>query len=476
MRHVACALVALAAVGCAVGPRYRRPATPMTQTFRGQDRAEAASFADVPWWQAFGDEALAALIGEALDNSYDLKDAIARVELARENARISTDALLPAIGIQGGPSYQQIFSSFSSSLSFPGAPKGNFRFAQYTAQATLSWEIDLFGRLRRLREAALADLMASEDNRRGVIVSLIGDIAANYFTLLSLDLQVEIARRTVVSYRETLALFATREAGGVGDRLQTSSQEALLSAAAATIPALEQQIVATENQISILVGRTPGPIRRTSNLLQRPASAQPPAGPPAALLERRPDIRFAEARLISANAQVGAAFAQLFPQVALSANGGVASASLGDLFTTGAITFGVSLLVNWLAPILNGAANAHRYRAQQANWRALIAEYRRTVLIALAETSNALVAIDRLREARKQLEESVRARIESVRLAKVRYNNGVASYLDVVQAEQNLFPAELQLAQTIGSQFVATTQLYRSLGGGWQTSEPRAKR
>ncbi len=177
MSRVACALLALASVGCAVGPRYRRPATPVTPTFRGQDRAEAASFADLPWWEAFGDEALAALIGEALKNSYDLADAVARADMARENFRSSTSALMPAVGIQGGPSYQQVFSGFASALpATPGsaAPSGNLRFAEYQAQAMLSWEIDLWGRLRRLREAALADFFASEDNRRGVIVSLIG--------------------------------------------------------------------------------------------------------------------------------------------------------------------------------------------------------------------------------------------------------------------------------------------------------------
>lgn len=447
----------------------------MTPTFRGQDRAEAASFADLPWWEALGDEPLAELIKEALTNSYDLADAVARVEAARENVRASTDALLPAISISGGPSYQQVFSGLSAALpSTPGGPSlpsGNLHYGQYTAQATLSWEIDLFGRLRRLREAALADFFASDDNRRGVIVSLIGAVGSDYFTLLSLDLQLEIARRTVASRKETLELFAKRESGGVGDRLQTASEEALLSGAAATIPELERQIVIMENDLSILIGRTPGPIRRTGDLTARAMPPRFAAGGPSALLERRPDVRMAEAHVVSANALAGAAFAQLFPQVIASANGGVASASLSELFTTGALTYGAALVVNWLAPLLAGAANAHRYRGQQALWRAAIADYRRTVLTALAECSDALVTIDKLREMRVQLEITVRARTESVALAKVRYENGVASYLDVVQAEQNLFPAELQLAQTIGSQFVAVTQLYRALGGGWQTSE-----
>jgi multidrug efflux system outer membrane protein len=479
--RAACALVlALGSFGCAVGSRYHRPATQVTPTFRGQDRAEAASFADLPWWEAFGDEPLAALINEALANSYDLADAVARVDAAREDLHASTDALLPTIGINGGPSYQQVFSGLSLALPTtpggPSVPSGNFRFASYTAQATLSWEVDLWGRLRRLREAARADFFASEDNRRGVIVSLIGTIGADYFTLLSLDAQLEVARRTVVSRRETLDLFAQREVGGVGDRLQTASQEALLANAAATIPSLERQIVAVENELSILVGRPPGPIRRGANLMTRPLPAHLPAGAPSTLLERRPDVRQAEARVISANALAGAAFAQLFPQVSVSANGGVASASLSDLFTSGAITYGVALLVGWVAPLLGGAALAHRYRGEEALWRATVADYRRAVLVALSETSTAIVSVDKLRDVRAQLELAVRAQAESVDVAKVRYTNGVASYLDVVQAQQTLFPAELQLAQTVGDQFVATTQLYRALGGGWETSEPSTKR
>lgn len=473
------ALVALAAFGCAVGPRYHRPATPLTPLFRGQDRAEAASFADLPWWEAFGDEPLSALIREALANSYDLADAVARVDIARETFRGSTDALLPAVGIQGGPSYQQIFSGLSTSIPrTPGVnlPTGNPSFASYTAAATLSWEIDLWGRLRRLREAALADFLASEDNRRGVIVSLIGEIAADYFTLLSLDLQLEIAQRTVQSRQETLDLFAKREAGGVGDRLDTASEQASLAAAAATIPDLERQIVAAENRLAILVGRPPSPIRRTGQLMLRAPPPRQAAGAPTALLERRPDVRQAEARVISANALVGAAFAQLFPQVNVSGSVGFASSSLPELFSAGALTYGVSLLVGWIAPLLAGAANAHRYRAQEAAWRAAVADYRRALLVALAETSNALVTMEKLTLVRAQLELSVRARVESVELAKVRFNNGVASYLDVEQAEQNLFPAEIQLAQTVGSQFVAMTQLYRALGGGWQASEPQPRR
>jgi multidrug efflux system outer membrane protein len=470
MRRTLVLGVALASA-CALGPNYKRPSTPMSNAFRGQDQAEAASFADLPWWDVFRDPDLKALLGEALQNSYDLQDATARVEVARQNANIGTDQLLPAIGVNGGPSYQQVFVGVIPQ-NIPGIPSGNTRYASYALSGAVSWEIDLWGRLRRLRQAALAQFFASQDNRRGVIVSLIGNVAQSYFDLLSLDLQVEITRRTVQSRQDTLVLFQERLAGGVGDALDTTSEEALLASARATQADLERQIVQTENQIAFLVGRTPGPIRRTGDLLHREVPGDQPVGLPAALLERRPDVRQAEATLIAANAQVGAAYAAMFPQLSFAGSVGLQSGTLDSLFTGNAFVFGLNLLVNWFAPILNGAQYAHAYRGQQASFRAVLADYRRTVLNALVEVSNALVAIKYIREERAQLELEVRAQTERVRLAKVRFRNGVASYLDVVLAEQNLFPAELALAQTIGAQFAARTQLYRALGGGWQEPAP----
>jgi multidrug efflux system outer membrane protein len=464
-------LLALAVVlgGCPLGPNYKRPAVPMTAAFRDQALAQASSFADLPWWEVLHDPALSALIREALQNSFDLQDAAARVDVARENAHISTDRLLPSVGINGGPSYQQVFVGIIPSGA-PGLPSGNVRYATYQAEATVSWEVDLWGRLRRLRQSAIADFFASEDNRRGVIVSLIGDIAQSYFGLLALDLQIEIARRTVESRQETLLLFQRREVGGVGDALDTTSEEAQLANARGTLFSLERQVVQTENQLALLVGRPPGPVWRDPSLLKRPVPPDQPTGQPATLLERRPDVHRAESQLVSGNAQVGAAFAALFPTFTFSGNAGFESGSLSTLFTATAFTFGLNLVANWLAPILNGAQYAHQYRGQQAAYRALLADYRRAVLNALVDVSNALVTIKTYRQQRAQQELEVAAQTERLRLAKVRFANGVASYLDVVNAEQNLFPAELSLAQTIGAQFVAHTQLYRALGGGWKTA------
>jgi multidrug efflux system outer membrane protein len=464
----------VAACGCALGPDYQRPTTPVTATFRGQDHAEAASFADLPWWDVFRDPPLTALIGEALQNSYGLQDAVARVEVTRQNARVATDALLPALGVQASPSYQQVFFGAVSGINIPNLPSGNIRFPSYLLQGTLSWEIDLWGQLRRLRQSALAQFLASEENRRGVIVSLIGDVAQGYFSLMALDLQLGVARRTIESREETLALFREREAGGVGSALDTASQEALLAGARATIPNLERQIVQAENQIGYLMGRAPGPIRRSPDLRQHAAPPDQPLGLPASLLERRPDVRQAEAQVVSANAEVGAALAGILPQLSFNGNGGVESASLSTLLTANAVTFLVQGLLNGVVPLLNGAQNVHRYRGKQATFVAAVVDYRRTVLGALHDVSDALVALKAYRQNRAELEAQVRAQIESVRLAKERFTSGVASYLDVVQAEQNLFPTELLLAQTIGAQFVSLTQLYRALGGGWRVPPPAA--
>jgi multidrug efflux system outer membrane protein len=476
------AALLLAVAGCALGPDYKRPSVPMTAAFRGRAMAKAESFADLPWWEVFRDPALGALLREALANNLDLAAAVARVDVARYNAKIRTDQLLPSLGVNASPAYQQAFSPLSAVISPSQAamvpfPLTNQRFASYTLGGALSWEIDLWGRLRRLRQSALAEALAAEETERGVIVSIVGDVAEGYFNLVALDLQLEVSRRTVESRRQTLALFAERERGGVGDRLQTASEEALLANALATIPALERQITQQENQLALLAGRTPGPIARTADYLTRTAPPPDlPLGVPSALLERRPDVRQAEARVVSSNAQVGAAFAALFPQLTFNASGGVESSSLSTLFTGGAATFSVALLANWLAPLLNGAQLVHAWRGQKASWRATVIEYQRAVLVALGDVANALVAIRTLREQRVRLEESVRASAETVKLATDRYRAGVSSYLDVVNAEQNLFAAHLTLAQTIGAQFAASAQLYRALGGGWlQPSQPAPK-
>ncbi|MCA1665772.1 MAG: efflux transporter outer membrane subunit, partial [Myxococcales bacterium] len=301
-RALAVVVAAVALTGCALGPDYKRPTVPMTATFRDQALEQASSFADLPWWELFRDPALAALLREALANNLDLADATLRIEAARQNARIRTDQLLPSLSVSATPSYQQIFSPLAAlaPAGTPGVTGGNARYSTYILGGQLSWEIDLWGRLRRLRQAALADFLGAQENARGVVVSIVGEVAQGYFNLVALDLQLETARHTADSRRETLALFAERERGGVGDRLQTASEEASLADALATVPSLERQIAQEENQLALLAGRPPGPIARTPNFLRlSPPPPDLPVGVPSALLERRPDVRQAEARVVS---------------------------------------------------------------------------------------------------------------------------------------------------------------------------------
>ena len=254
MSRVGLLALAVVAGSCMLGPNYQRPKTPMTPTFRGQDQRRGSVVRRSALVAGAARPRAQRIDHRGLRSSYDLQDAIARVEVARQNANVSTDVLLPAIGIQAGPSYQQIFSG----ISIPGAPNVNHRYAAFQLQGTLRWELDLWGRLRRLQESAVAQFLASEDNRRAVVVSLIGAVAQNYFDLLALDLQLEVTLRTVATRQETLQLFRDREAGGVGDALDTTSEEALLANAQATIPNLQRRIIETENQIGLLIGRPPG--------------------------------------------------------------------------------------------------------------------------------------------------------------------------------------------------------------------------
>lgn len=462
-RRAAAALALVAAAGCAVGPAYRRPSTPAPATFRGDHAPQQReSFADLPWWEVFQDPQLVALIREALRSSTSLAAAAARVEQARATAGIAGDQLLPGLSVEAAPGYQQIFSPYR----LPGVARSPY--STYLAQGAVSWEIDLFGRLRRLREAALASYLGTEEAARGVVVSLVSDVAQTYFQLLALDVQLDVARRSVAQRKDTLALFQAQERGGVASRLQTASEEAILADAEATIPAIQQQITVAENRLSFLLGRPPGPVARGGDLVRRDVPPDPPLGLPGTLLERRPDLRQAEAGLVAANARIGAALAGFYPRLTVSANGGFESTAAASLLTSGSTLFGIGAIVSWLVPILNGFQVKHQADAQRASWDALVATYRGALLSALGEVSNALGALDHLRTQRDRLEAEVGARSESVDLARTQFRAGVASYLDVIQAEQSLLPAELQLAQVTGAEFSAYADLYRALGGGWQ--------
>lgn len=447
--------------GCAaIGPNYQRPPLTPPETYRNQMTApEATSFADLPWWDVFQDAALKALVEEAVTTNYDLRIATTRIEQARARAGVAHAEFFPQIGYRGA-----IGRARGASQSFVGIP-GGIEDNIFSGLLDMAWEIDVWGRIRRSNEAALAELFASAEFRRGVVLSLVSEIAQTYFELRELDLELEIAKRTTESFQKTLDLFTKRLELGAASKLETARAEAALSLTASTIPNLERRITAKENQLSILLGRNPGPIARGAVLTEQMVTPQTPPGLPSQLLERRPDIRFAEQLLVSANAQIGVAQANFFPRIGLTSLYGGASSDIENVVKgTGNIWAVTGQLAG---PIFQGGRLYENYRGAVAQWEGAKLQYQQSVITALQEVSDALTNQQKLAEVQKNLERAVAALQESVRLSTLRYTSGLAEYFEVIEAQQQLFPAENALAQTRRDQLTAVVQLYRALGGGW---------
>jgi multidrug efflux system outer membrane protein len=459
--------------GCAVGPDYKRPTTTPPEVFRGQTGpAEAASLADLPWWEAFRDSTLQELLRTALANNYDLRVAVARVEQARALAAQARGAFFPSIGYQGEIQRAR-GGAFGSVAVFPGQPTPTL--STFAGLFTASWELDIWGRIRRQSEAARAQFFATEEARRGVLLSLVSNVAQAYFELLELDAQLDIAKRTTASFQGTFNLFRRRLEFGLASTLETTRAEGALGSAAGTIPQLESQIAAKENEISVLLGRNPGPIPRGTPLFAQAVVPEVPAGLPSALLERRPDLRQAEQQLVQANAQVGVAKANFFPQLTLSGFGGGVSPQLAAFSHVWSLAAGLS------GPIFQGGQILETYRAFVAAWEQAKLQYEQAVITAFQEVSSALTALEKLVQVEAEQARAVQAYADSVRIAHRRYAGGLASYYEVLEAQQLLFPAETQLAQIRATRLFTYVQLYRVLGGGWtladaQWSGPQAQR
>jgi multidrug efflux system outer membrane protein len=448
----------LALAGCAVGPNYKRPLVPVPERFYGDERAaEARSLADVPWWEVFDDPILKGLIEEAVRNGFDARLSVARVQEARARYGIVRSQLFPSVDYEGGWQRARADQILN--------PSGMAQ-TRWTVDVGFSWELDLWGRIRRLSEAARAQYLATEEGRRGVLLSLVSDVAVAYMDLRELDSELAIAKTTTAAFQDTYDLFNRRLEGGAASGLETARAEASLAQVAAQIPEIERAIVARENQINFLLGRNPQPIPREDPLMALPPDVPP--GLPSALLERRPDIRQAEQLLIAANANVGAAKADFFPRLSLTGLFGNVSPELGDLFSHGK-TWSVG--AGLLGPIFQGGRIKRSYEAAQARWQQARVEYDATTANAFGEVSGALVDRTKLVETERQRARAVAAYQEAVRLANIRYNSGLSAYFEVLEAQQQLFPAEISLAQTRRDQLVAVVNLYRALGGGWPAEE-----
>jgi len=450
--------------GCAVGPNYRRPGVNAPTVYRGQPGpAPQASLADLPWWDLFKDQTLKELVKMSLTNNYDLAAAVARVEQARQVAAEARAQYFPAINYLSITSYGH--------NQFINSPASNSPGAQgfLLGIATAAWEPDVWGRIRRTNEAARAEYLATEEARRGVMLTVASDVSQAYFELLGLRLQLEIARETTQSYTATLKLFTERLQGGLGNALQTSRAATDLALAAASIPDLERLVALKENQISILIGKNPGPIETNVKLLEETVPLEVPAGLPSALLERRPDVLSAEQRLRAANARIGVARAAYFPQIGLTTFFGKLSTPLANLSSGN--TNAWSLGANVSGPIFAGGAIKAQNRQAVAAWQEASAEYQQTALNAFRDVSDALIAREKYDAARMERIRAVESGEEAVRLARMRYLEGLSNYNEVLEAQQRLFPAQLALAETEINRRVVIVQLYKALGGGWNLTD-----
>jgi multidrug efflux system outer membrane protein len=445
-----------------VGPEYRRPDPKPVDHFQYQvGPSEANSLADLPWWQVFNDKALQVLISEGLSNNYDLQVATARIEQASQQVTIARSALLPQVGYQAFASRQKEF--------IPIERIGNLTYNAFGLAVNAAWELDVWGRIRRSTEAARAGLYAQEDVRRAVMLSLVSDIASTYFLLIELDRELVIAQSSAATYKETLDLFTLRFEGGKDTKLAVDRAKAAYDSSQASIAGLTRAIGQAQDALCVLLGAYPRTITRGTGLTEQTLPPQTPVGQTTALLERRPDIQQAEQVMRAANAEIGVAVANFFPVIGLSALFGGQAQQPGDVFKS---NFDVwSIAAGLSGPIFQGGRLEAAYHAQQHYWDETIAQYRKTVIAAFQETSDALIAQQTLVGQRAALEDQVAALRESVDLALERYRAGKSSYFEVLDAEQQLFPSENVLAQTQRDQLLAVVNLYKALGGGWNLKD-----
>lgn len=466
MRTYTLILVSFLVAACALGPDYERPKTDQADRFRMATGApDAPSLANLPWWDLLRDEELQRLIRIALEENKDLQRAAATVEEFQARALIAKSDFIPGVTVSGNaPAFGR-----KTIFLFPG-------FANpfnYYLQGNLSWEVDIWGRIRRSNEAARAELLSKEENRRAVVLQLVSSVAEAYFNLLQFDAQLDIAKRTLQSWEESVRIAQARLKQGLTSRLDTDQFEAERANAAARAAELERQMVQAENQLSVLLGRQPFAIPRGTPLTEQVIPPEVPPGLPSELLQRRPDLLQAEQQLAAATARVGVAKADRFPKISLTGLLGVANPQLSQLFTDPS-SFGVGG-AGLAGPLLNGQVLGFQQEAAEAQMKQAVAQYEQAVLTAFREVEDALVAVRTAREQNEAQQAQVSALKSALRLAELRYKGGLANYLDVLVARRNLFEAELAMTGSRRLHLVSVVQLYKALGGGWSPEMDRAK-
>ncbi|UCE90688.1 MAG: efflux transporter outer membrane subunit [Pseudomonadota bacterium] len=446
-------------VSCAVGPDYERPEVESPNAWRFVD-ADARDTANIRWWEQFDDPVLDDLINSALQENLDVRIAAARIEEFVGRLRSTRSGFFPQFGYDARGSRERTTEAGAVPLP-PGLdPVSN----SYSAVINMSWEIDLWGKLRRATEASRADLLATEEARRAVILSLVSAVANSYVTLRDLDKRLEIAQRTLDSREQMLRLFEKRYQGGVVSELELSQVHSEYAQALAEVPARERDIALLENAIAVLLGRNPGAITRGKTIDELTLPPVPEALP-SQVLEQRPDIRQAEQNLIAANARIGVARARYFPTISLTGFFGSVSAALSDLFTSPAQVwnYGGSIA----GPIFTGGAIAGEVQQAEARQKQALLAYQQAIQSAFREVEDALIDHEKSREQLEAQRERVEALENYARLAKLRYDNGYTSYLEVLESERSLFSAELAYAQNQGAVYGALVDIYKAVGGGW---------
>lgn len=464
------ALLALAA-GCKLGPDYQRPQTQTPAAYRFAPDNAQGSFGDQGWWQVYQDPTLLALIREALAGNFDVRIAAERVEQARAQLGETRMQQLPTVSASFGAQRART----SQYELFPGTPPISNVFS---LEGSLSYEVDFWGKYRRATEAARAQLLASQYARDDVAAGLVAGVATAYFTLQTLDEQLAITNRTVQTRQKFVDLTQAQHERGTVSGLDVATAQAQLAIAQANIPDLQRQIGQAEDQLSVLLGHNPDAILRNAEgelrrMAERSAPPVPPAGLPSSLLERRPDLRQAEQNLVAANAEVGVAKANLFPSISLTAGGGGVSNDLSKLFTGPARTWSVGAGV--LQPLLDPQRNLYALDLAQAQKRQALLQYQKDVQTAFQEVSDALIARQKYAEFQAAQQDQVDAQRKADSIALARYRVGYSSYFDVIDADRDLFTAELTLSAAHLNTLLAVVQLYRALGGGWQVQQQAAR-
>jgi outer membrane protein, multidrug efflux system len=448
-------------IGCMVGPNYHRPVVATPGVYRDlsenpQAQVQATSFADLHWWQVFQDPQLQVLIRTALKENYDLQLATERISAARAQVTITRSSLFPQVGAN---------SNFGGGKD----PTSQSTYNILTLTADAAFQLDLFGRLRRATEASRAQLLATEDARDTVILTLVSDVASDYFTLLELYLELQITRDTVKTQEDSVKLTRLRLDHGLATKLDVLQSQQVLDTANAAVPDLERQIGQEEDAISILLGHYPESVRRGRPLAEQPLPPEVPPGMPSTLLERRPDIRQVEQDLIAANAEIGVARAAFFPQISLTGSGGGAfgrSTLLTGLMSsqTGIWSYGVQVS----QPIFTGGALRGNLRLAESLQRQELIAYKQVIQLSFRDVSDALIGYQKLHQVRVAQETTVKDLQDSVDTSLRRYRGGITTYLEVLDGQRSLFTAELTLAQARGNEYQSLVQLYKALGGGWQ--------